>query len=144
MPARPRDGENGVNTCSHGPCRSARQRAPEQVEAQLLSSQAVVQPGQHFAIALRQRIAPHLHTYWLNPGDSGQATSIEWTLPAGARAGAHSAGGYRTPSGSLVEGCSYVLGTAITRGTEGRRGGSGGRRHSPSRTEWPQIGADVR
>src|SRR6218665_11180 len=59
----------------------------EQVEARLLSSQSSVQPGQRFSVALRQRIAPHWHTYWLNPGDSGQATSIEWALPAGANAG---------------------------------------------------------
>ncbi|TDP61527.1 protein-disulfide reductase DsbD family protein [Roseateles toxinivorans] len=59
----------------------------EQVEAQLLASHAVVQPGQRLTVGLRQRIAPHWHTYWRNPGDSGQATSIEWSLPAGAAAG---------------------------------------------------------
>src|SRR6218665_3495122 len=64
------------------------QARTEQVEAQLLSSQSSVQPGQRFSVGLRQRIAPHWHTYWLNPGDSGQATSIEWTLPTGATAGA--------------------------------------------------------
>ncbi|MDN3919063.1 protein-disulfide reductase DsbD family protein [Roseateles violae] len=60
----------------------------EQVELRLLSSQSSVQPGQRFRVALRQRIATHWHTYWLNPGDSGQATSIEWSLPEGATAGA--------------------------------------------------------
>jgi len=64
------------------------QTRTEQVEVQLLSSQSNVQPGQRFSVGLRQRIAPHWHTYWLNPGDSGQATSIEWNLPAGATAGA--------------------------------------------------------
>lgn len=59
----------------------------EQVEAQLLSSHRTVQPGQRFSVALQQRIAPHWHTYWINPGDSGQATSIDWALPAGATAG---------------------------------------------------------
>ena len=27
------------------------------------------------------------HTYWKNPGDSGLATSLSWTLPAGFAAG---------------------------------------------------------
>ena len=27
------------------------------------------------------------HTYWRNPGDSGQATSLTWTLPSGVTAG---------------------------------------------------------
>ncbi|MGQ0709178.1 MAG: protein-disulfide reductase DsbD family protein [Rhodoferax sp.] len=27
------------------------------------------------------------HTYWRNPGDAGAATTLEWTLPAGVRAG---------------------------------------------------------
>ena len=59
----------------------------EQVEARLLASHSSVQPGQRLAVGLQQRIAPHWHTYWINPGDSGQATSIEWQLPSGAAAG---------------------------------------------------------
>jgi DsbC/DsbD-like thiol-disulfide interchange protein len=30
---------------------------------------------------LRMEHAPHWHTYWRNPGDSGFATSVEWVLP---------------------------------------------------------------
>jgi thiol:disulfide interchange protein DsbD len=60
------------------------QAGTEHVQARLLSSQAAVAPGQHFTVALEQRIQPHWHTYWVNPGDSGQATSIDWT---GAQAG---------------------------------------------------------
>jgi thiol:disulfide interchange protein/DsbC/DsbD-like thiol-disulfide interchange protein len=59
--------------------------ATEHVKARLVSSQAAVAPGQRFTVALEQNIKAHWHTYWLNPGDSGQATSIEWT---GAEAGA--------------------------------------------------------
>ncbi|WP_077034269.1 protein-disulfide reductase DsbD [Pelomonas sp. KK5] len=58
----------------------------DEVEASLLAAHAVVQPGQRLRLALRQRIAPHWHTYWINPGDSGQATSLDWQLPAGATA----------------------------------------------------------
>jgi thiol:disulfide interchange protein DsbD len=58
--------------------------ATEHVKARLVSSQATVAPGQRFTVALEQDIKAHWHTYWLNPGDSGQATTIEWT---GAAAG---------------------------------------------------------
>lgn len=38
-------------------------------------------------LGLRQRIARGWHTYWINPGDSGEPTSITWTLPDGFQAG---------------------------------------------------------
>jgi thiol:disulfide interchange protein/DsbC/DsbD-like thiol-disulfide interchange protein len=60
------------------------QAATEHVQARLVSSQATVAPGQRFTVALEQNIKAHWHTYWLNPGDSGQATTMEW---AGAEAG---------------------------------------------------------
>lgn len=59
--------------------------ATEHVQARLVASQATVAPGQRFTVALAQNIKPHWHTYWLNPGDSGQATSIDWQ---GTEAGA--------------------------------------------------------
>jgi len=65
----------------------APEAATEHVEARLVSSQATVAPGQRFTVALEQNIKPHWHTYWQNPGDSGQATSIDWTLPAASQAG---------------------------------------------------------
>ncbi|MCV2348297.1 protein-disulfide reductase DsbD family protein [Paucibacter sp. Y2R2-4] len=58
----------------------------EEVQLRLLSSHRVLQPGQTVHLLLRQTIAPHWHTYWLNPGDSGQATRIEWRLPEGVQA----------------------------------------------------------
>jgi thiol:disulfide interchange protein DsbD len=56
------------------------------VSATLLSSRDAVSPGERFHVALVQRIAPGWHTYWRNPGDSGEATKIDWTLPTGATA----------------------------------------------------------
>ena len=61
--------------------------ATEQVKARLISSQQQAEPGQTLRIGLQQLIIPHWHTYWLNPGDSGNATTIDWQLPAGASAG---------------------------------------------------------
>lgn len=60
----------------------------EQVTATLLASSESVRPGDQLWLAVHQSIIPHWHTYWLNPGDSGTATEIEWTLPNGVSAGA--------------------------------------------------------
>ncbi len=37
---------------------------------------------------LRITHQPHWHTYWKNPGDSGLATQLDWSLPAGITPGA--------------------------------------------------------
>lgn len=58
------------------------------VAATLLSSRDAVAPGERFQVALVQEIAPGWHTYWANPGDSGEPTRIDWTLSQGATAGA--------------------------------------------------------
>lgn len=55
-----------------------------QVKAQLVASVSAVVPSSEIYIGLNQRIIPHWHTYWINPGDSGNATTIQWTLPDGA------------------------------------------------------------
>lgn len=57
------------------------------VSATLLSSRDSVMPGERFQVALKQKITKGWHTYWANPGDSGEATRIEWTLPEGFSAG---------------------------------------------------------
>ena len=57
------------------------------VTVELVSEVAAIAPGQTFWVALRQRIAPGWHTYWMNPGDSGEAPRIEWSLPAGFTVG---------------------------------------------------------
>jgi thiol:disulfide interchange protein len=57
------------------------------VSVELVAETAGVAPGGTVHVALRQQIAPGWHTYWRNPGDSGEATTLAWTLPAGWRAG---------------------------------------------------------
>ncbi len=57
------------------------------LSAKLVAEQSAVRPGDVLGIALDQKIQPHWHTYWLNPGDSGQAPKLDWKLPAGAEAG---------------------------------------------------------
>ena len=56
------------------------------VRVELVSESGGVEPGGHVWVGLRQRIAPGWHTYWINPGDSGEPAAIDWTLPAGFEA----------------------------------------------------------
>lgn len=57
------------------------------VQTELVSEVLSIQPGQSFWVALNLKMDEHWHTYWLNPGDSGLPTSIEWSLPEGFTAG---------------------------------------------------------
>lgn len=57
------------------------------VNAQLVSDYDDVRPGQDLYVALRTVIDPKWHTYWLNPGDSGEPVQITWNLPAELTAG---------------------------------------------------------
>lgn len=53
------------------------------VQTKLLADVAAVEPGGTFTVGLLQTIEPHWHTYWINPGDGGMATTIKWkTDPA--------------------------------------------------------------
>ena len=45
--------------------------------------QSAVQAGGFIDIAIRQNIIDGWHTYWINPGDSGEAMTIDWELPKG-------------------------------------------------------------
>ncbi len=59
----------------------------DNVKAHLESEVTSVAPGQSFWVALVFDISAGWHTYWRNPGDSGQPTRLAWTLPPGFRAG---------------------------------------------------------
>lgn len=51
--------------------------------ASLISEYKGVVPGQSFWVALHFDIIPDWHTYWQNPGDSGNPPTIDWGLPDG-------------------------------------------------------------
>ncbi len=57
------------------------------LQAELVAQDASATPGSTVYVALRQKIEPGWHTYWRNSGDSGQPTTITWTLPKGWKAG---------------------------------------------------------
>jgi thiol:disulfide interchange protein DsbD len=59
----------------------------EHVEAELVAERSAAKPGEVLTVALRLKIVPEWHTYWRNPGDSGEPTALEWRLPAGWSAG---------------------------------------------------------
>ena len=56
------------------------------IEAELVAERGSVAPGGVIHVALSQKIQPGWHTYWRNPGDSGQPVTLDWALPAGWRA----------------------------------------------------------
>uniref|UniRef100_UPI002810AE2E protein-disulfide reductase DsbD domain-containing protein n=1 Tax=Phenylobacterium sp. TaxID=1871053 RepID=UPI002810AE2E len=55
--------------------------------AELAPQAQGIAPGQTIHVALVQNIQKGWHTYWRNPGDSGEPTTIAWELPAGWTAG---------------------------------------------------------
>lgn len=57
------------------------------VTAQLIAERSSVEPGASIWMLLHFKLRDGWHTYWRNPGDSGEATRIDWTLPAGVTAG---------------------------------------------------------
>jgi thiol:disulfide interchange protein len=59
----------------------------ENVKARLVSEVTAIGPGQAFMVALELDIREGWHTYWRNPGDSGEPTKLAWQLPPGFTAG---------------------------------------------------------
>ena len=59
----------------------------ENVTARLVSERPQAVPGGVAELLLVLEIRPHWHTYWRNPGDSGEPPRIDWILPAGLSAG---------------------------------------------------------
>lgn len=45
------------------------------------------QPGGPIYIAIEQTLDPGWHSYWVNPGDSGEPLRVKWTMPGGFDAG---------------------------------------------------------
>ena len=69
-------------TASPAASRAAESSAGK-VETRLVAEVATIRPGEPFWIALHQRITPGWHTYWRNPGDSGEPVTLAWSLPPG-------------------------------------------------------------
>ena len=65
------------------PAHAAAAAQTDHVSARLIADAMSVEPGGVLTVGLHKQIIPRWHTYWKNAGDSGLATSIAWTLPAG-------------------------------------------------------------
>ncbi|MBA8887241.1 thiol:disulfide interchange protein DsbD [Dokdonella fugitiva] len=66
---------------------SAAETSPEPLQAELVAEHAALVPGRSLSLGVRLRHAPHWHSYWINPGDSGLPTKLAWSLPSGYAAG---------------------------------------------------------
>lgn len=57
------------------------------VEVKIVSDSSVVAPGRPFRVGVRFAPEQGWHLYWKNPGDSGLAPRISWSVPGNASAG---------------------------------------------------------
>lgn len=57
------------------------------VRVDLVPMVTSIAPGDSFDVVFRQDIDDEWHTYWTNPGDSGAAPDIKWTVPEGVSVG---------------------------------------------------------
>lgn len=59
----------------------------EVMRGRIIGNTHAVEPGKKFLAGLLLVAQPGWHTYSANPGDAGIATTIEWRLPTGFKAG---------------------------------------------------------
>ena len=62
---------------------SAERYRDARLEVRLLSEQRSLVPDTPLGMGIEFRLADGWHVYWSNPGDSGEAPSVRWELPAG-------------------------------------------------------------
>lgn len=62
---------------------TAGESRPGRASAEWISSSASAMPGQPLRTAIRLTHDDGWHSYWLNPGEAGLPTAIEWKLPRG-------------------------------------------------------------
>lgn len=55
----------------------------QHVEINILPEKWTIEPGETILVAIQQIIDKDWHTYWQNPGDSGQAPHLTWAMPDG-------------------------------------------------------------
>ena len=74
-----------------------------------MAEPAAIMPGEPFTVGIKLSMKQHWHTYWRNPGDSGEPTQVTWKLPQG-----FVAGDLEWPAPSLIR-----VGPAASFGYEG-------------------------
>lgn len=73
------------NSLAHAAAPAA--AATDHARVEVLAEHTVVEPGGATWLAVRLSLADGWHTYWKNPGDSGEPTRLDWTLPEGTEVG---------------------------------------------------------
>lgn len=59
------------------------QEAEPHVKVHLTTERNKIASGEGLWVLIEETIEPGWHTYWINPGDSGAAQRITWTMPKG-------------------------------------------------------------
>lgn len=57
--------------------------AEQRVKIRLVAEKSSIRPNETIWIGIEEVIDENWHTYWINPGDSGEPTRTEWDLPDG-------------------------------------------------------------
>ena len=57
------------------------------IRAELIAESMTPRPGGTVVVGIRLIPKPGWHGYWSNPGDSGFAPTVRWTVPAGVKLG---------------------------------------------------------
>ena len=68
------------------PADSSQSKADEHTTLSLVSEKDAFVRGRELWFGVRFELQQGWHTYWVNPGDSGEAPRIEWHLPTGFQA----------------------------------------------------------
>lgn len=61
--------------------------AEHPAQVKLLADVSTIAPGSTFTLGLHFTLKPGWHTYWLNPGESGEPAEVKWSLPEGFEVG---------------------------------------------------------
>jgi DsbC/DsbD-like thiol-disulfide interchange protein len=64
------------------------EKAADVIHATLVADVNAAAPGQSFTLGVLLKIQPHWHTYWVNPGETGNASEIHLRGPASFEFGA--------------------------------------------------------
>jgi thiol:disulfide interchange protein DsbD len=76
-----------VSTLAGPPARADGPATSPHALTRLVAETSGAAPGSTLWVAVVQTLDKGWHTYWRNPGDAGEPTTLRWTLPAGWRAG---------------------------------------------------------
>jgi thiol:disulfide interchange protein DsbD len=72
---------------SFSPVEQLRAESEPETTVNLIAERTQFVPGDQLLLGVVMRMKPKWHSYWINPGDSGMPTSLNWELPEGFEVG---------------------------------------------------------